>query len=343
MRGRDRHLPRRPAGGAAVPVASRRQVSPDGRDPTARRSGRSWRSPPDDATELSMGRPGPIRLELGSATVAGGGAGRPIGSGPRSSREGNLASRSPPKRPVLVWTDAARGASVVTRDQRTARSARPALRERSKVVLRAGATGRRAHRERSTRSATSARSGSKAGSRHFACSPIAARARAAAPGASRPTRDATIHGAVIHAPAACRWAAERRLAVMASGYRLDTDARGRGLRVDRGQLRGQRRRAGARLRVRATRRAGSTTGRRLPATVFNATVASGTCLLRARRRRRVRPSSEGFAGPARLTPRRRSTVALDSPLGSLARGHHQIGARRVLAAGRAVPPVSPCR
>jgi hypothetical protein len=209
-------------GGAAAPVtpppapvATRVVAEPDRPpvDPIAALT-------PSDAAERSWVVPGPIRLELGAATVAAASAGRPIEVSP-IDQEGNLARvavRLEHAR-FSVWIDRAELLSVLTRDQRIDAPGVPAVGSDVEVVLRAGATVRRlAHRDRSTQV------------RYLGAIqvegwvPDAVLADRGRPrdGAGRiPTGRKTlmlIPGAVIRAEP--RWASSE-LAIMGSGYLLD--------------------------------------------------------------------------------------------------------------------------
>lgn len=176
---------------------------------------------PDDSGEQSWVLPGPIRLELGGATVAGGDAGRPI-EVTSIDQEGNLqrvAVRLEHAR-FSVWIDRGQLLSVLTRDQRIDAIGVPAAASDIEVVLRAGATVRRlAHRERSTQV------------RYLGALQVEGWVPDAVLADRGRPRDSTgripsgrktlmvIPGAVIRAEP--RWASSE-LAIMASGYFLDT-------------------------------------------------------------------------------------------------------------------------
>ena len=142
-------------GGAAPPA-----VKPDGHAGPPRVKAEPDRTPvdpltaltPDDTAELSWVVPGPIQLELGGATFAQAGSGRPIEVG-AFDRQGDLqrvAVRLEHAR-FSVWIDRARMLSVLQRDQRIDVRGVPAIGSDIEVVLRQGATVRRlAHRDRST-------------------------------------------------------------------------------------------------------------------------------------------------------------------------------------------------
>ena len=176
---------------------------------------------PDDAAELSWVLPGPIRLELGGAAVAGGVAGRPIEVSP-IDQEGNLqrvAVRLEHAR-FSVWIDRGQMLSVLTRDQRIDALGVPAATSDIEVVLRAGSTVRRlAHRDRSTQVRYL---GALQVEGWVPDAVLADRGRPRDSTGRIPTGRKTlmvIPGAVIRAEP--RWAASE-LAIMASGYFLDS-------------------------------------------------------------------------------------------------------------------------
>jgi hypothetical protein len=175
---------------------------------------------PDDAGELSWVIPGPILLELGGTAVGAAGSGRPMEVG-AIDQEGNLeriAVRLEHAR-FSVWIDRAHLLSVLRRDQRIDALGAPVIGEIG-VVLRVGATVRRlAHRERSTQVRYL---GAFQVEGWVPDDALADRGRGRDPGGRVPTGRRTLMvapGAVIRTDP--RWGASE-LAIMASGYYLDT-------------------------------------------------------------------------------------------------------------------------
>jgi len=221
-------------GGAATTPAARPAVSADGRAVRAGpgrsdAAGSSDAGPvdpiaaltPADAAELSWVVPGPMQLELGGATIAAGGSGRPI-EVQQIERQGNLARvavRLEHAR-FSVWIDRANLLSVLKRDQRIERAGVPVTGSEIEVVLRAGAPVKRlAHREHTTQIRYL---GALQVEGWVPDAVLGDRGRSRDPVGRIPTGRKTlmvVPGAVIRSEP--RWAAGE-LATMANGYFLDT-------------------------------------------------------------------------------------------------------------------------
>ncbi|HEU4732528.1 MAG TPA: hypothetical protein VFT22_31755 [Kofleriaceae bacterium] len=175
---------------------------------------------PEDDAEVSWVIPGPIQLELGGASIAAAGPGRPI-EALAIDRQGNLervAVRLEHAR-FSVWIQRANMLSVLTHDQRIEVGGVPVAGGDVEVVLRAGATVRRlAHRDRTTQ----VRYLGALQVEGWVPDAVLAEHGRARDGTGRiPTGRRTlmvIPGAVIRAEP--RWAGGE-LAVVASGYFLD--------------------------------------------------------------------------------------------------------------------------
>jgi hypothetical protein len=176
---------------------------------------------PDDREERSWVVPGPIQLELGSAALAAAGSGQPIEVVP-IDRQGSLervAVRLEHAR-FSVWIDRAHLLAVLKRDHRLELGSVPATSSEVEVVLRAGAAVKRlAHRNHKTQV------------RYLGALQVEGWVPDAVLGDRGRVRDGSgriptgrrtlmvVPGAVIRSEP--RWAA-RELAMMASGYFLDT-------------------------------------------------------------------------------------------------------------------------
>jgi len=176
---------------------------------------------PDDVTELSWVVPGPLRLELGGATIAATGSGQPIAVR-AIDRQGNLervAVRLEHAR-FSVWIDRAQLLAVLQRDHKLEVLGGPLAGSEIEVVLRAGAVVRRlAHRDHATQV------------RYLDALQVEGWVPDAVLGDRGPVRDRSgriptgrktlmvIPGAVIRTEP--RWTAGE-LAIVATGYFLDT-------------------------------------------------------------------------------------------------------------------------